>query len=94
MDYKDNLAIIIVVAFVFVVGKFFPNNPLSMLGNYIKSLFVHEKAPYYLFGNMLTPLVSINAYISHDINEKYEYVEQSRAAMKHLLKDLEVVNDS
>jgi hypothetical protein len=42
MDSKDILAIVIVVAFVFIGGKFFPNNPLSMLGNYIKNLFARK----------------------------------------------------
>lgn len=39
MDYIDILAIVIVIAFVFVAGKFLPNNALSNLGNYIKNLF-------------------------------------------------------
>lgn len=37
MDYKKILVIVIVV-----VGKFLPNNPLSILGNYIKNLFIRK----------------------------------------------------
>ena len=39
MDYKDILAIVIVVAIIFAAGKFFPNSQLGMLVNYIKNLF-------------------------------------------------------
>lgn len=42
MDYKDILVIVIVVVFVLVAGKFFPNNPLSILGNYIKNIFIRK----------------------------------------------------
>lgn len=40
MDYKDILAIVIVVAIVFIAGKFFPSSRLGILVNYIKSLFI------------------------------------------------------
>ena len=43
MDYKDILAIIIVIIAIFISGKLFPNNPLAILGNNIKLLFRHKK---------------------------------------------------
>ncbi|WP_440250762.1 hypothetical protein [Clostridium sp.] len=42
MDYKDVLAIILAVIFAIVIIKFFPNNSLSIWGNYIKGLFKHK----------------------------------------------------
>lgn len=39
MDYKDILVIAIVVAIVLFGGKFIPNNPISLMVNYIKNLF-------------------------------------------------------
>ncbi len=43
MDYKDILAIIILILVIFIAGKLFPNNPLAILGNNIKLLFRHKK---------------------------------------------------
>jgi hypothetical protein len=42
IDYKDILAIVIVVVLVFGGGKFIPNNPLNMLWNYIENLFIRK----------------------------------------------------
>lgn len=38
MDHKDILAIAIVVAIVLFGGKLIPNNPISLMANYIKNL--------------------------------------------------------
>jgi len=42
MDYIDLIAVIGVIAFVIIASKFFPNNPISLLGNYIKNLFTNK----------------------------------------------------
>lgn len=42
IDYKDILAIVIIIVLIFGGGKFIPDNPLSMLWNYIKNLFIRK----------------------------------------------------
>lgn len=42
MDYIDIIAIIGVIAVVAIVTRFFPTNPISLLGNYMKNLFTNK----------------------------------------------------
>lgn len=42
MDYKDILAVVLLIVVIVIGGKLFPNNPLNILNNYIKNLFVRK----------------------------------------------------
>lgn len=44
MDYKDIIAIIVVLLFILVGEKIFPQNPISTMINYAKNLFTNIKS--------------------------------------------------